>query len=52
MQTDKDLFDTFLRGHLRLKLCLYDQILPQIIFRILGTWDENSGIRSFLDVFG
>lgn len=50
---DKDLFDTFLRGHLSLKSCLYDQILPKIIsFCILGTWDENYGIWCFLDDFG
>ena len=26
--TDKNLFDTFLRGHLSLKLCLYAQTFP------------------------
>jgi hypothetical protein len=47
---DKDLFDTFLRVHLSLKLSKYGQILPQIVsFCILGTWDEKSGIRCFLN---
>ena len=48
---DKDLFGTFLRGHLSQNSCLFGQILPQIIsFLILGTWDVISGKWSILDV--
>ena len=51
--TDKDLFGTFLRGHLSLNSLIFNQILPQIAsFHILGTWDENSGKWSILDDFG
>ena len=49
---DKEKFVTLLGGHLSPKLCFYDQILPQIAsFVILGTWDMNSGKRSFSDIF-
>jgi hypothetical protein len=49
---DKDLFDTFLGGHLSPKACFYDKILPQIIsFVILGTWDMNFGKWSILELF-
>ena len=50
---DKDLFGTFLRGHLSLNSLIFNQILPQIAsFHILGTWDENSGKWSISDDFG
>ena len=50
---DKDLLDTFLRGHLSKTSCIFGQILPQIAsFHILGTWDENSGKWSISDDFG
>ena len=50
---DKDLFVTFLRGHLSPNSWFIDQILPQIVsFVILGTWEVNSGKRRILDDFG
>ena len=49
---DKELFGTFLRGHLSLKSVNNDQILPQIIsFVILRAWDVNSRKGSILDYF-
>ena len=41
IETDKDLFGTFLRGHLNLKVICS--------FCILGTWDENYENRLVLD---
>ena len=44
---------TLLGGHLSPNLCLFDQILPQIVpFVILGTFEKNSGEHIILDVFG
>ena len=53
MVGDKELFVTYLRGHLSLKSYLFGQKLPQIIsFLILGTWDMISGKWSILDILG